>query len=65
MKLPASWLALALSVCAGAQAAEPADEGFKGKTMTLLKKPVDAGKGLTQKLRDRFRRDKQPAKGND
>ena len=44
---------------------EPADEGFKGKTMTLLKKPVDAGKGLTQKLRDRFRRDKQPAKGND
>ncbi|MBP8295584.1 MAG: M48 family metalloprotease [Burkholderiales bacterium] len=35
---------------------EPQDEGLKGKTMQALKHPVDAGKGLTQKLRDRFRR---------
>lgn len=37
---------------------EPEDEGLKGKTVRLLKKPVEAGKGLTQKLRDKFRRDK-------
>ena len=36
---------------------EPAEEGLKGKTMELLKKPVEAGKGLSQKLRERFRRD--------
>lgn len=37
---------------------EPEDEGLKDKTVKLLKKPVDAGKGLTKKLRERFRRDK-------
>jgi len=35
---------------------EPEGEGFKGKTLQILKKPVEAGKGLTQKLRDRFRK---------
>ncbi len=35
---------------------EPQDEGLKGKTLQVLKKPVDAGRNLTQKLRDRFRR---------
>lgn len=35
---------------------EPPDENLKGKTVELLKKPVEAGKGLTQKLKDKFKR---------
>jgi predicted Zn-dependent protease len=39
---------------------EPRDEGLKGKSMEMLKKPVEAGKSLTRKLRDRFRRKDEP-----
>ncbi len=39
---------------------EPADEGLKGKTLEVLKKPVDASKNMTRKLRERFRRKERP-----
>ena len=35
---------------------EPPGENLKGKTVELLKKPVEVGKGLTQKLKDKFKR---------
>ena len=39
---------------------EPQAEGLKGKSLEMLKKPVEAGKGLTRKLRERFRRKDAP-----
>ncbi len=43
---------------------EPQAEGLRDKTMQVLKKPVDAGKNLRQKLRDRFRRKDDDARGS-